>query len=292
MPYCVECGVELSEYHKKCPLCQTEVMHPNIKSFSDNTDYPDYRASVNGQDKRARRIMTGIILSIQLFVYSVVLVFINLIISGRITWSLIPVLSMALVWFGVAWPFFKKRNTFFRLFTYDALATSLYLILLNLVISGNISWASIAVLAIVWMWMIIAGIFLTDRIRRFVPVTLYYLFSVFVLSMLTVFIIGVEPLTLYIISAIGVPALVISLVSYFIIKASKNGVIGLLQVLLAAVTVMCLLIDLILHYYLLSEIKVSWSLIVSAVTVPCLTTLYAVHKSRELKSVIARKLHR
>ena len=292
MPYCVECGVELSEYHKKCPLCQTEVMHPKITSFSDNTDYPDYRASGNGQDKRARRIMTGIILSIQVFVYSVVLVFINLIISGRITWSVIPVLSMALVWFGVALPFFKKRNTFFRLFTYDSLVTALYLFLLNLFISGNIYWAKFAGLGILWMWMIIAGIFLTDRIRRFVPVTLYYLFSIFVLSMLTVFIIGGQPLALYITSAIGVPALVISLISYFIIKASKTGVIGLIQVLLAAVTVMCLLTDLILHYYLFTEIKVSWSLIVSAVTIPCLTTLYAIHKGRELKAVIARKLHR
>lgn len=292
MSYCVSCGVELSDYHTKCPLCQTPVLNPNASTFKDNDDYPDYRTQAHGQDKRVKRILTGIILSVQVVVYTVILLLINLLVNHRISWSVIPVMSLSLIWFGVAWPFFKKRNTFFRLFTYDAIAVAVYLFLLNLVISGNAVWSRLTGISILWLWMIIAGIFLTNRIRRFLPVTLYYAFASFTLLMLTILMVDDRPLALAITTAIAVPALVISLISYFTIKSTQNGAIGLIIVLLIDVTLMALLIDGVLHYYLFSAVRFTWSLIVIAVTIPAASTFYAVNKSREYKSVISRKLHR
>lgn len=42
MSYCVNCGVELADYIKKCPLCNTEVQNPN-KPYDpqSETDYPE-----------------------------------------------------------------------------------------------------------------------------------------------------------------------------------------------------------------------------------------------------------
>ena len=40
MSYCVNCGVELSQNEKKCPLCGTEVYHPNQKVIKADTEEP------------------------------------------------------------------------------------------------------------------------------------------------------------------------------------------------------------------------------------------------------------
>ncbi len=43
MSYCVNCGVELAEYIKKCPLCSTEVHNPNRPyDFASTPPYPEY----------------------------------------------------------------------------------------------------------------------------------------------------------------------------------------------------------------------------------------------------------
>ncbi|MBR6514256.1 MAG: hypothetical protein IKT46_05410 [Clostridia bacterium] len=43
MSYCVNCGVELAEYIKKCPLCSTEVINPNQPyDFANTPPYPEY----------------------------------------------------------------------------------------------------------------------------------------------------------------------------------------------------------------------------------------------------------
>ena len=43
MSYCVNCGVELAEYIRKCPLCSTEVINPNNPyDFASEPPYPEY----------------------------------------------------------------------------------------------------------------------------------------------------------------------------------------------------------------------------------------------------------
>jgi len=292
MSYCVSCGVELSDYQEKCPLCQTPVVNPNITAFNENDDYPEYRMKVHDQEKRVRRIMTGIILAVQFIVYALILLMINLLVNKQVSWSVIPMLSLLLLLFCVAWPFFKKRNTFFRLFTYDSMALAIYLFALNLIISGNIAWAKITGISILWVWIIIAGIFLTNRIRRFLPVTIYYVLAGFALAIITVLIIDNRLFAFYMIAAIAVPSLVISLITYFVIKSSSKGAIGMVIILLISVSLLSLLIDGLLNHYLNEQVKLTWSLIVIAVTLPIASTFYAVNMSREFKSVISRKLHR
>ncbi len=258
MPYCVNCGVELSAYHKKCPLCKTEVM-PSIASEDiENTDYPDYRVNTVSEKKRIRRIITGSILSIQCVVYGIISIFIDLLTPQGFGWSLIVMASLTLVWFGVAYPFFRKRNTFFRLFSYDCLAVLAYLILLNIIIDGRISWSQYTSFSLLVLWVIISGIFLTDRIRKFLPITIYYIFAALIIAVGVVVLIGTQPLTIKIASWIGFPVLTLSLVSYFAIRSSKNGVWGLMTVLLSDLAIMSVVADLVTRYFLLSEFELGW----------------------------------
>ena len=292
MPYCVNCGVELSAYHKKCPLCKTEVLYKNAPEPIDNTDYPDYRINTVSEKKRIRRLITGGILSIQCVVYSIITLFIDLLTSGGLHWSLIVLASLGLVWFGVAYPFFRKRNTFFRLFSYDCLAVLFYLIILNIITTGRISWSQYTSFAMMVVWVIVSGIFLTDRIRRFLPITIYYIFAALIIGVGVVVLIGTQPLTIKIASAVGFPLLTLSLVSYFAIRSSKNGVWGLITVILADAAILSLVTDVVIGYFLTGDVKADWSLIVCVVVVPAVLMLSAIKRSAELKSLVAKKLHR
>ena len=40
MSYCVNCGVELDDSAKKCALCSTPVINPNIQEKPDETPAP------------------------------------------------------------------------------------------------------------------------------------------------------------------------------------------------------------------------------------------------------------
>ena len=292
MPYCVNCGVELSVYHKRCPLCKTEVMQADLPKDAENTDYPDYRINTVNEKKKIRRIITGSILTIQCVVYSILTVFIDLLTANRFGWSLIVVASLALVWFGVAYPFFRKRNTFFRLFSYDCLAVLIYLIILNIIIDQRISWSQYTSFSLMVLWVIVSGIFLTDRIRRFLPITLYYIFAALIIAVGVVVLIGTQPLTIEIASWIGFPLLTLSLISYFAIRSSKNGVWGLMTVLLSDAAILSLVVDLVTRYFLFGQLKAGWSLIVCAVMIPSVLMLSMVKRSTELRSLVAKKLHR
>ena len=292
MAFCVHCGVELSGYHRACPLCETVVVDPNNEDSIIDSDYPNYRISTISDEKRIRRILTGIILLGQFIVYSLVTLFVDILTSKGVSWSLIPILSFALLSVGVAYPFFRKHNTFFRLFTIDSIAASIYLVLLNIVISKQLTWSSYTSVGILMLWVIIAGIFLTDKIRKFLPITLFYVFASFIMAIIAVFFVGNHQITIYIMASIGFTALALSLISYFVIKAATNSTWGLLMVLIVDISIICLVVDITLHHYLMSTIAISWSIIVNAVTIPLVATLFAIKRSSELRAMISKKLHR
>ncbi len=60
MSYCVNCGVELAEYIKKCPLCSTEVINPNQPyDFASELPYPEHIST--HKQKLSPRLILGII---------------------------------------------------------------------------------------------------------------------------------------------------------------------------------------------------------------------------------------
>ena len=76
---------------------------------------------------------------------------------------------------------------------------------------------------------------LTDRIRRFLPITLYYIFTTFIMGVGLGLIVGFKAESLPLVATIAFTTLGLSLISYFAIRASKNGVWGLITVLLVDV---------------------------------------------------------
>ncbi|MFR1517669.1 MAG: DUF6320 domain-containing protein [Clostridia bacterium] len=111
MSYCVNCGVELSDNEKKCPLCGTEVYHPdrNVKKVkSEETDppYPQYQPLTIQRVSRSS-IITLITL---IFLLPVLLAVIcDLSINGAITWSAYVVTSIAFIYICVLLPVLSKK---------------------------------------------------------------------------------------------------------------------------------------------------------------------------------------
>ena len=52
--YCIQCGVQLSDTEKKCPLCGTVVFHPELKQPDASPLYPEDRYPA----RRGRPFMT------------------------------------------------------------------------------------------------------------------------------------------------------------------------------------------------------------------------------------------
>lgn len=292
MSYCVQCGVKLSDYHEKCPLCNTEVINPNKPVLRANTDYPDYQVVNEKESKTVKHYVTGIILSLQVFVYSFVVFLIDWLTGDGITWSLIPILSLALVWITVAYPFFRRKNTFFKLFTYDSIAVTIYIMLLNFIISGNFMWARYVAVCVLLAWVIIAGIFLTDKIRKAVPITIYYIIATVIITFISLSFVEQKAVILQLGLPIMISFFILSLISYFIIKASSGGILTFFTLLLVSSTIQCAIIDLTFYYNAHSEFGLTWSLIVAVVALPLAATMFGVKRSNELYALLSRKLHR
>ena len=292
MPYCVNCGVELSEYCAKCPLCDTEVIYDRENAPEANTDYPDYRTASYDEAKRVNRIFVGRLLSMMFFNYAAIVLIINLSINKAVTWAMIPVISLVLVWYGVAYPFFRKRNTFFGLYTYDSIAVILYLLALDLIISRSISWSIYAVLSVALVWSILAGFFITEKIKKVLPVTVFYIVSAVVFFVAFAFAINNRLSVFSLVLPVTGLVLVVALFSYFIITARADDLLGILWVALISASVISLGLDIIISNYLAGHVSLSWSLIVNAVTVPLFVTALTIKKAREIKAIISKKLHR
>lgn len=292
MSYCVQCGVKLSDYHKKCPLCETLVINPNNSEIKPNTDYPDYHVVNPKEEKEVKHYVTGIILSLQVFVYSLIVFVLDWLMGKGITWSLIPIASLLLVWVGVAIPFLRKKNKFFTLFTYDSIAVMIYLLTINYIISQSFIWSRYAVVGIALLWIVIAGIFISDKIRKVFPITIFYIVCSVIISFIVLLFMEQKATIFQIGIPIMVTSLVLALISYFIIMSSPGGKLSLLIVLLVDISLLCFIIDLTLYYRLHEHFGLTWSIIVNIGTIPSIATMIAVKKSGELYAVISRRLHK
>ena len=107
MSYCVNCGVELDETEKECPLCLVEVLNPispyNPRAERHYPDLPIYGFKQNGQDlvpPLALLMSVPISLSIVL----------DLLTSGRISWSFYVAASLLLLTVFVLPPLAMNMN--------------------------------------------------------------------------------------------------------------------------------------------------------------------------------------
>ena len=152
MPYCPDCGVEIGNA-RACPLCGIKNPANNPKSFPpllesekacvENEEgganfLGDVAKSVNITPDEGRKIAWEV-LTVAFVIAIAILLSINLLISGGLSWSLYPVSSFLFIWICatalLALPHRKKLG-----FCLIAIAVPAYLVALGL-ITRNFSWA-------------------------------------------------------------------------------------------------------------------------------------------------------
>lgn len=293
MSYCVECGVELAEYHKKCPLCDTPVHNPNRSFDFSKTDYPIYKKhySVSNRSKVVHRLV-GFILTMCFLMAAFIPAIIDFKSTSTITWSIYPILSASLLWVSIAIPFFKKRNTFFREFTLAWVSTAVFTVLIDLVSSGGFSWARYTISTMALVWVLMAGIFVPKRIRKFVPVLLVYIVTAVGYFLLIASWIADSSAVFSLALPLEGTLLIVFLLSFFIIRSKFHGAINYVLLFLTDILILAVSFDLIITRFIRGDYAFTWSFVVLLAIIPMIIVAIIIHKRLKLQKVLYKKLHR
>lgn len=293
MSYCVHCGVKLSDYLEACPLCNTPVLNPNSEVNPQTRDFPQYREHFKVKDPdHMKRLLAGTIISFAAAIYIVILLFINLLVNGQISWSLIPTVTLVYVWFAVGFPLLRSGHTFFRLFTYDTFATAIYLLGLNFIISGNVAWAQFASSGLIFIWVIMTGIFVSDLVKRWIPMIIYYIVASILFTTLFALILTNNEIILHLILPIYLATLFYSLLTFFTTKAMIFDIYNFLAILFGNIALLSFTVDLIISHYIQGSFQPTWSIFVLVALIPLSLAGLLMRNLRTLRSYIAKKFHR
>ncbi len=108
MPYCVNCGVELSDSAKRCPLCGVEVVLPaSLRGAATDSNLPQQRDIVASAFDKSLWIQ---VVSVLMFIPALVSLVIDGVFGQGFTWSLYVAASLGTVWVWSVSPFLYRRN--------------------------------------------------------------------------------------------------------------------------------------------------------------------------------------
>lgn len=139
MSYCVNCGVELADSEKRCPLCQVEVSNPKAP-WKEPTERP-YSRHVDNLMKKIDRRYFAALAGLLLTIPCVITLLLDIIADGRFTWSAYVIGAVALVYIFVLLPlYFKKPHTVIFPAA-DCAAVLLYLLFIERMNGGGWFWS-------------------------------------------------------------------------------------------------------------------------------------------------------
>lgn len=129
MSYCVNCGVELADSEKYCPLCHVEVQNPK-KPWTEPSEHPYPRqldTILKKVDRRYFATLTALLLSIP----CVITMLLDLVSGGRLTWSAYVIGAVALIYVCVLLPLYFKNYHTVMFLSADCAAVLLYLLFIE-----------------------------------------------------------------------------------------------------------------------------------------------------------------
>ncbi len=167
MPYCVHCGVEMAPSEQTCPLCFTEVhdlscpwVPPQKMPYPDKVQ--DLMRHINR--KYARRLSLALLLIPMLVVLAV-----NLIATGGITWSLYVVGALVCLYCWVLVPLFYRFRRPYAYIVVAFLALALYLLLIAGLTGGRGWYLGIALPMVIAIAVLVQMLLLAVRRLEWQP---------------------------------------------------------------------------------------------------------------------------
>ncbi|MEG1548156.1 MAG: hypothetical protein RR232_00105 [Clostridia bacterium] len=135
MSYCVNCGVELADSEKNCPLCGVEVLNP-VRPWIEPAHRP-YPGHVEGLDKRIDSRYVAAFISLLMLIPLMVTMFCNVIADGRLSWSAYVAGAEALLFVWILLPQLWRRSNVLVCILMDATAAALYLWMIEWLTEGE-----------------------------------------------------------------------------------------------------------------------------------------------------------
>ncbi len=139
MSYCVNCGVELAESEKRCPLCDTEVLNP--KKEWREPDIRPYPSRVEHIMEKVNRKYVVSLISLLLLIPIIIPVLTDFMFNLHITWSAYVVGADICIFFLVVFPFL-----------YEIPKPYLYLAIDTAVLVGYIALIAYMTGGLAWFW--------------------------------------------------------------------------------------------------------------------------------------------
>ena len=137
MAYCVHCGVKLGAGEKRCPLCQTPVYDP-AEPERPAAPKPYPVRTPEQELKRSKRFLLTLA-SLMLLFPAVLCLMIDLLISGRVTWSGYASGALVMLFLSVAIPLAAPRFQVYIAIGASFLCLNGYLFLVER-LSGSGPW--------------------------------------------------------------------------------------------------------------------------------------------------------
>jgi hypothetical protein len=134
MSYCVNCGVELGDSEKSCPLCLTKVIHPGRKLKSGEALYPPHR---HISDQKVSKGGIILILTLIFLLPTSIVAMADISINYSITWSGYVLGAFLMLYLSIVPPIASKRDHPVLFIITDAVCLSLYLILIEYMTGGK-----------------------------------------------------------------------------------------------------------------------------------------------------------
>ena len=131
--YCINCGVKLADSEKKCPLCNTEVCHPNFVQKTDAALYPKNKMPKAHAGTKA---LSGAIIILFLIPLAVCF-FADIQKDGNIDWFGFALGALAVLYVSIPLPFWFRNPNPVIFVPCSFAAVILYLMYINLAVGGD-----------------------------------------------------------------------------------------------------------------------------------------------------------
>lgn len=158
MSYCVNCGVELENVQKQCPLCGVEVINPRV---GDTLPQPGSFAQTRDEQKKIDRSFWVKFNSIVAAVPIAIILLSNLLHDKALTWSPLVIAGVFMVWTFCTSPFFFRRFDYVKMLLVDFAAVILSLAFMQVMLQHS-PWFFYLALPITLFcltyWLIVIGL--------------------------------------------------------------------------------------------------------------------------------------
>lgn len=156
--FCIKCGVELADTEKTCPLCKTEVYHPELAQKDVAPNYPPYRRPHSRVNKR------GVLFLITMFyvMIAIQLLICEFTLFDELNWSLYAIGGIALSYVVILLPTWFSHPNPVIFVPCDFAAAALYLLFIS-EFTGGKWFFSFALPVIFWTALIVTTIITLSR---------------------------------------------------------------------------------------------------------------------------------